>query len=454
MAVDVVHSIGAGEAYSTIAAWEAAIPGDLVSLDERWVGRLKSASHVGGVTVAARTTDTNRNIVLECEPGASWRDDPDRPLRYNTSCARIETASGFVSALLVACNHTVLRGLQVKTTQPTSNPVTVSVASCLVDSCVLSGTGTSLARSTLVFSANGGLGRNCLLVQESDATARIFAGGTSDGSGNVLENCTLIGRDPDNIAIRRNFSSIVLRNCAVFGCGSLTEGTGGAIAFTTCATDLAGAPTGFVGSLVYGDQFADIDNSGQGWKLKAGGALPGAASDLSGSFATDAYGTLRDAWDIGAHELQAAGEARDGATLLSAGTALAVTGGKGCTGAAACDGSGATVSAGAKDAAGMAHCTAARGAGALGTKGISVDTAASGLGRAAAAGRKRGGGLGLLSAAGRLAARGSEAAPLPAAVRTFDGRIPRQRAFVGVLRRSIMLTGRPTRQTMLEGALP
>ena len=72
MATEVIHTIGAGEPYTTIAAWESAQQRNLVTADEIAVAELKSQTFSEDVAFNGWTTDTTRYILVRAASGAKY----------------------------------------------------------------------------------------------------------------------------------------------------------------------------------------------------------------------------------------------------------------------------------------------------------------------------------------------------------------------------------------------
>src|SRR5947209_3758092 len=87
----VTKSIGSagGRDYSTIALFIAALPANLVTADQQWIGECYNDSEFAigsALAFSGITTDATRNIILRCASGQSFNDNAGKAtnaLRYN-----------------------------------------------------------------------------------------------------------------------------------------------------------------------------------------------------------------------------------------------------------------------------------------------------------------------------------------------------------------------------------
>lgn len=123
MPTTVTKSIGTtGRDYSTLAAFAAAIPTNLVTADQKWVGECYNDSEFAGTGIlfdsTGHTTDATRFIVLTAAAGQSFQDHANvrtNPLKYDASKGvgiRKTDAGNWV--LRPAGAYTEVRRLQVK----------------------------------------------------------------------------------------------------------------------------------------------------------------------------------------------------------------------------------------------------------------------------------------------------------------------------------------------------
>lgn len=126
MTTTVVHSIGtSGRDYSTIAAWVAALPSNLVTADQLWQGELYNDSEFtqsGSSTLCSISvsivTDATRYIILKAAAGQGYRDNagPTGPLKYDqTKGVGLRLTSGYGSIIAGSGGSVdlVVDGLQI-----------------------------------------------------------------------------------------------------------------------------------------------------------------------------------------------------------------------------------------------------------------------------------------------------------------------------------------------------
>lgn len=310
----VSSTIGSGRDYSTLAAWEAAAPADLVTADEIWEGLVYAEG--GGtdgewtlgttLTISGSTVDSTRYKRLAAASGQSFADAASKVLRYDTAkgvAIRATGAYGNAIPITASESYCEVEALQLK-----SNGIygalgiTGSLTGVKVKRCVLAN-GTTTGQAVPVSSGgSGSVIQNCVLITGSIATI----------SNPTYVNCTIYTDSASRTFAATTYGSQALvTNCAVFGFTTLGTGLNASCSYN--ATDLAS----FTGSnnqtsLTASSQF---ENSTSGASLdlrtKTGAALLDAGTS-TGAPGTDIFGTSRpqgSAYDVGAHELVAAAAA-------------------------------------------------------------------------------------------------------------------------------------------------
>jgi hypothetical protein len=115
-----IFTVGTGGDFATIQAAYNAIP---EPLDDQYIIQLKNQEFVfTGASVAlactARTTTAAFDIIIECEPGASFMDNASvraNALRYNpANGAAIRTEDAGAILFVGVANHLTIRGIQIK----------------------------------------------------------------------------------------------------------------------------------------------------------------------------------------------------------------------------------------------------------------------------------------------------------------------------------------------------
>ena len=75
----VINSVGAGRDFADLAAFAAAVPADLTSVDQIWVAELYADNEDPGGAVLQTVCDATRYIVVRAAPGEGFADlmDPE-----------------------------------------------------------------------------------------------------------------------------------------------------------------------------------------------------------------------------------------------------------------------------------------------------------------------------------------------------------------------------------------
>ena len=331
MPTTVSSTIGSGRDYSTLQAWEDAAPANLVTSDQIWEGLVYAEG--GGtngewtsssvlLTVSGSTVDSTRYKRLAAAAGESFADAASPVLRYDTAqgvALRSTGGYGNGRCITVGESYFQLEGIQAKSNTGSQSPVGVnsSLSGWSVERCVLEA-GTRTNKPIAISpSGSGGAVENTVLIGDGAHTV----------SSPSYTNCTFFTDQSTRTFSNTLYGSTsILKNCAVFGFTS--EGSGVNASSSYNATSLSS----FTGSnnqtsLTASSQF---ENSTYGasldLRIKTGSALIDAGTS-SGAPAVDIFGTSRpqgSAYDIGAHELAAAGTVP--ALSLPTVTAITTTG--------------------------------------------------------------------------------------------------------------------------------
>lgn len=299
---DTTKTIGTlgGEDYSTVAAWLAAMPANLVTDGHRQVGLLSNQKFTAGVTITGLTTNASNYVYLKCASGASFRDQAGvrtTALHYNpANGATIEAGAGAISTFV---DFTLIEGLQLKDTGYAS-VLALQGANCIVRDCIIT---SAVGGRQAGGDSSGQLWANCLFEYGSGTSA------AGDGCLRVIgrvEFCTFVCTTTSTSAnaIHLPYNVGIVKNCAVFGFTTFTDGTPAAGSDYN-ATDLASAVTGTHNqtSLAFSAQFVSTTVD---FRSKSTGGLKNGTPDTG--FATDDIsGQSRDATTpyIGAWEASA-----------------------------------------------------------------------------------------------------------------------------------------------------
>ena len=297
--------------YSTLQSWEDALPANLVTDGNSYVGECYNDSEFSGastmLTISGQTTDATHTITLTTATGQSFRDHASaatNPLNYDQTKGVGITSSVNETIVYIQTDYTTIKNLQIRST---SLDLAYSVVSCysspakvniIIDSCILVATGGKGALSVAGITT---IVKNCALIGGyvvSYLDRLIYAAG-----GNFY-NCTIVCRDSYGCvkAILQTAAAVTAKNCAIFGADAVNTGT---VTYTTCYTDVASPPSG-VTQATYANCFVNVDSD---WRLKTGSDLIDTGTTDATNAPTDIIGTERpqgDAYDVGAWEFVAA----------------------------------------------------------------------------------------------------------------------------------------------------
>lgn len=317
MATTVTKTIGAtGRDYATINDFFAAVPADLVAIDELWEGIVYPDSGntitapAGGFSLGAKTTDATRYVRLKCAPGASFKDHADKltnPLRANADVGVLLTTGAANPLMTVAATNIEIVGMQLRHTLGgiTYYGILHSGRVVLRDSII----------QTVDRCINGGAAGsephlyNSLLISSNSGGCRTAA--SSSTVNGIAKGCTFVANASAGYPIRIEYRPLLLKDCAYFGMSAAPYGSTITAGSSNNATDQTSFPTGVTGahSLTQANQFEVIDFAGgtNDFRVKAGSGLIGAGvadADIS----TDIIGTTRaDPPTVGAWDYAASG---------------------------------------------------------------------------------------------------------------------------------------------------
>jgi hypothetical protein len=260
-----------GRNYSTIAAFWAAVPANLVTADEQWIAELYNDSVFNEtLTLSGKTTDATRNIIIRCASGQSFKFNANKgtnALRYNQTNG-VAVYSDSTPITISANMNLLIDGLQAKgngnVIQQTSIGPNVVIRDCLVESAAAS---TGIGPLVLY----GGTAINCLGVNTAGGSGFISNGGSA-----TFHNCTAVQMGVAlAFGFRGNYDTPVCTNCASFGFGTAFRA---GVTGNYNASDQASPPgANSVASLTYANQFQNVASTGtMDFRLKTGNNLAGA----------------------------------------------------------------------------------------------------------------------------------------------------------------------------------
>lgn len=237
----VTKSIGTSSRdYSTLAAWESALPANLVTDGNDQVGECYNDSEftqaASVLTISGLTTDATNYVTLKCATGQSFRDNANvqtNKLRYNqANGVGIRNTNSYADCVIVLQRYTRVSGLQFKNTALQSGGLACSAADAIVQHCIIEGRGNVAGASgACVMTGNNAIIRNCLIIDH----------GTSSGCGLATSSynvCTIVNntivRPTDKGASTSNAihsapagsTLSTLKNNAMFGFSAITNRTG------------------------------------------------------------------------------------------------------------------------------------------------------------------------------------------------------------------------------------
>ena len=303
-----ISSIGtSSRTYSTITAWEAASPANLVTSTDTWEGELYNDSEfIGTFNIAGITADATYNVQLRCASGESFKDHADaatNALTYNVSKGvGIRNTTANTTALTVSVGYTTIDGLQINND--------VNIYSCIfanntsggitVSDCILKNSDDAGGGYYVLTTTAGVVNTYInLLLEQHNSYRAVYSG----GAAHKYVNCTMVAANDDGaMGFQAISNSPVLENCCSFGYTTDYSGTFGTS--TNNASDGTGSPgSNPQDSLTFADQFEDSTGD---FRLKSGSSLEGNGVQSSETNDLDIIGQDRDTStpDIGCWEFQ------------------------------------------------------------------------------------------------------------------------------------------------------
>jgi hypothetical protein len=328
MPTTVTSSIGTSSRdYSTVTAWEAACPANLVTADQIWRGECYNDSEFDEqALLSGITTDSTRYLELTAAAGQSFQDHADvrtNPLRYDQAkgVALKSGVSDFTGPLRNECNFTRLSRFQVLArTGGGGGGTNYALQSAgvnrriFIDDCIFQ------SHAAQVVSLRDYVIRNCAVISERAGSGAIH---TNDFTAlSDAHHCAFVNVNASaggTAALNSGGGSAPpnFYNCAVFNFSTLFNVENRFNDFQYCATDrpstdadgILGATTGSIFGLALAGQFEEETGASTcDLRLATGSDLEDAGnSGISGTPTTDISGVTRDASpDIGAWEFAAA----------------------------------------------------------------------------------------------------------------------------------------------------
>lgn len=327
---------GGGRDYSTLQAWEDALPANLVTDGNHQVGECYNDSEfvVAGVVlaIAGETTDSTHTITVKCASGQSFRDNASvqsNALKYNVSNGvGLRATASYTNAITVGSGiFAVIDGLQAQS--PNGSAIAGGGSNTTVQN--------TIAEASNPFYVIDSCGNvlNTLVVNRAGGSSS--AGIKNSVSNMTCVSCTCVnpsGNAAGKFGIFAYYSTVTVKNCASFG---FTDSFGGGGTFSgsnNCSDSTIGFGSSNQASKTYANQFVNTADATRDFRLKAGAdCIDTGVTDTTNIPAGDDIAkTARpsgSAWDIGAWEYVAAGGGAisgtvdESATLADAPSAIA-----------------------------------------------------------------------------------------------------------------------------------
>lgn len=331
MPTTITKTIGTGGDYSTITAWWASIPANLVTADEVHIGQLLNQEHTTfPAPFSGKTTDATRYIELTAAPGASWTDLPSSPMRYGFGARVLGTGDFTAPFRPDGGQNLYLSKIQFKNSGAAAAMDAINYDGRFFLDRVLvetqSGNGSFPATSV-----DGPIKQSVVIQYGGPSAAVLYVRGGTDGRG--VYGCTVavVGTASAASGIGGDFDTVPIVNCAIFGATTALSGSS-TFNVSGCATDQASPPTGFTTraySTSTGAQFENISLGTHDLRIKSASALVGLGVVDTVNCLNDCYGAARGS-TVTAGAMEAAGSADTTPPTLSSPSG---TGGLGvCTG--------------------------------------------------------------------------------------------------------------------------
>jgi hypothetical protein len=304
-----------GGDYSTLAAWIAACPANLVTADQVWQGQVDGTititSGTGCTIPSSITTDATRYVELTAKPGTSYLDNAN--IQTNAYCynasngSAITSSAAWTTIINTQAPYTRINKLQIAGTGAQVGPVitaNTALGTVTIDQCILEQA--KLAGGVVSLTVAGSKINNSLCVQRGSGAGcivHLYSGATAN-------NCTFVvpsDKTKATVGIESNYASATVSNCAIFGVTNVKSGST-TFTWTTCYSDatLTGVTT-----LTYNTAaFQNITDSTRDFRLPSGSGLIDVGTTDSTNGATDGAGTSRpqgSAYDVGSWEYKSSG---------------------------------------------------------------------------------------------------------------------------------------------------
>lgn len=330
MTTTVTKTIGAGGDYSTLALWIAACPSNLVTSDQVWQGKVIWTSSsdelsVAGVacTISGITTDSTRYVELTANTGASFADNANvqtNALRYNSANgACIKTTGSYINGVIYnTTNYFRISKLQLLAAGTATYGLRSGGTNLSVSQMIISRTsGAQASRAVLDTTSGPNIITNSLLIMDRSSATQIARNQYSTQSS--YYGCTLVCPSDLTAAtagISKSYSTLLVKNCAIFGATEDVSLSGGATIDGSSANNYTSdsTPSTSFTNVAYdtstGSGFQNTTSASADFRIKSTSALKDSGVTDATNMPNDIAGTSRpsgSAYDVGCWEFVVSG---------------------------------------------------------------------------------------------------------------------------------------------------
>ena len=301
MATTITKSIGTtARDYATAALFEAAIPANLLTTDEIWLGEVYNDSELtgtAGVAITGHTTDATRYIEIKPAASEGFKDGvtqgTDKLIYTAAHGASFRNTSGSNYTFDVDNDYVFLRELQIG--HDSYAPIYFNSDGGEIVRCIIFGSEGEAYTGVVTLSDTAKL-INCFVENQETNTDIVYAGWTTT-TGVAVIDCTLI--NPSDIsnsedAVDRYYGTNTVEGCALFGTSNALDSN-----ITTGdyngTDDTAVQGANSVTSLTFANQFEGTTAATLDGRVKTGSGLLLAGATHSESGGVDIYGNTRHA---------------------------------------------------------------------------------------------------------------------------------------------------------------
>lgn len=288
----VIATDGSGD-FTSLAAWKAGCPANLVTSDQIWDGQCKNVAEFTSattlLTLSGITVDATRYVQLRCQSGQSFKDNASvrsNALAYNQSNGvGIRCSGGYAIAIQDNIGNTHYNGLQVKSGDSSiaqgGGTLGLTVSNCILQS-VTSG------KDNCVFTIGIATVTNTLVICNGGTAIGL---GRSGGTGSSLIGCTVINAGTGDCINADNYGTHIIIDTAGFGgSGSFVVTTSSSGSSSNNSTDRSsGFGAANQTSLTFANQVVSTTTD---FRAKVGSSLANNGATNS-NILTDISGTTR-----------------------------------------------------------------------------------------------------------------------------------------------------------------